>query len=124
MIEVGRLCVKTAGREAGLKAVVVDIVDETFVLIDGQVKRKRCNVVHLEPLKEKIAIKKGASHADVVKEFKKLKIEIKEKKARKPKKEKPVKQRKKKEKVEEAEKKVEKKSEEKPKVVEKKVLKK
>lgn len=90
MIEVGRLCIKTAGRDARKKCVIIEIIDNNFVLIDGQTRRKRCNIKHLEPLEKVIKIKKKASHADVVKEFKKLKIEIKETKA-KPKKERPKK---------------------------------
>ena len=93
MITVGRLCVKIAGHEAGLKCVVLDVIDQNFVLIDGQVKRRKCNIQHLEPLDKIIKIKKNASHEDVVKEFKKLNIEIKEIKEKK-KKEKPKKQRK------------------------------
>lgn len=101
MIEIGRLCVKIAGREAGMKCVVVDVVDKNYVLIDGQLRRKKCNISHLEPLDKKIELKKNASHSDVVSEFKKLKIEVKERKP-KPKKERPRKQRgKKKVKVEE-----------------------
>ena len=30
-IEVGRVCVKTAGREAGEKCAIVEIIDENFV---------------------------------------------------------------------------------------------
>lgn len=93
MLEVGRLCVKIAGREAGKKCVVVDVVDDTYVLIDGQVKRRKCNIDHLEPLGDVLKIKKNASNADVKKEFKALGIEIVESK-KKEKKEKPVKQRK------------------------------
>ena len=70
-------------------------------MIDGETRRKKCNIKHLEPLKDKIDIKKGASHADIVKEFKKLKIDIKEKKS-KSKTEKPRRVRKKKEKAAEA----------------------
>ena len=97
MFEVGRICVKIAGRDAGLKCVVVDIIDNNFVLIDGQTRRRKCNVRHLEPLKESIKIKKDSAHALIVDEFKKLKIDIIEKKSKKaaPK---PLKQRKVKEK--------------------------
>ena len=35
MLEVGRLCIKLAGRDAGKKAVVVENIDSNFVLIDG-----------------------------------------------------------------------------------------
>ncbi|MBC8500472.1 MAG: 50S ribosomal protein L14e [DPANN group archaeon] len=84
LFEVGRLCIKTAGRDAGLKGVVVDVLDNKFVLIDGQTRRRKCNIKHLEPLKETIKLKKKASHKEVVTAFKKLKIEIKETKPKKP----------------------------------------
>jgi len=76
MLEVGRLAVKIAGRDAKRKCVVVDIVDDNHVLIDGDVRRKKCNNKHLEPLGETIAIKKGASHEEVAKEFEKLNLPV------------------------------------------------
>jgi large subunit ribosomal protein L14e len=82
MIEVGRLCVKIAGRDAGKKCIIVDIVNDNTVLIDGETRRKNCNIKHLEPLKDTIKIKKGASHADIISAFKKIDIEIKEKKSK------------------------------------------
>ena len=97
MMEIGRVCVKTAGRDSRHKCAIVDIIDNNFVLIDGDVRRKRCNIKHLEPLDKVIKIKKGASHDVVVSEFKKLGIEIKSKKS-KEKTERPRKIRKKKEK--------------------------
>ncbi len=71
-IEVGRICVKIAGREAGRKCVIVDIVDDNFVLITGPktltgVKRRKCNIKHIEVLPEKISISKGASDEEVLK---------------------------------------------------------
>ncbi|MNN68734.1 50S ribosomal protein L14e [compost metagenome] len=70
-IEVGRLCVKLYGREAGRKCVIVDIIDENFVLITGPkqltgVRRRRANVDHFEPLDKKIEISKGASDQEVL----------------------------------------------------------
>ncbi len=76
MIEVGRLCLKLAGRDSGKKCVIVEILDKNFVKIDGQTRRRKCNVLHIEPLKEVIKIKKGASHDEIKSEFKKLGIEI------------------------------------------------
>ena len=35
-IEVGRVCVKTAGREAGEKCAIVEIIDENFVEVIGE----------------------------------------------------------------------------------------
>ncbi len=101
LIEIGRLCIKIAGRDAGNKCVVVDIVDKTYALIDGNVRRRKCNIAHLEPLDKVIKIKKNASHADVAAEFKKLKLPVWTTKPRKAA-EKPKKVRKTKEKKEEA----------------------
>ncbi len=66
MIEIGRLCVKIAGRDAGKRCVVVEVLDKTFALIDGETRRRRCNILHLEPQGKVIAIEKGASHESVI----------------------------------------------------------
>ena len=56
-IEVGRVCVKTAGREAGNKCAIVEIIDNNFVEVVGVgVKNRRCNINHLEPLDEKVEV--------------------------------------------------------------------
>ena len=82
-MEIGRLCVKLAGRDAGKKCVIVDVLKDNFVMIDGATRRRKCNILHLEPLAQMIQIKKGASHADVAKEFSKLGIEMFESKPKK-----------------------------------------
>ena len=69
-IEVGRICVKVLGREAGKKCVIVDLTDKSFVLVTGPkkltgVKRRRVNANHIEPLQDKIDIKRGASDEEV-----------------------------------------------------------
>jgi len=71
-IEVGRICVKTSGREAGRKCVIVEIIDKNFVLVTGpkdvtSVRRRRCNIKHLEPTSDKIKISRGASDEEVKK---------------------------------------------------------
>ncbi len=69
-VEVGRICMKTAGRENGKKCVIVDVMDKSFVLITGPkavtgVKRKRANITHIMPLQDKIDLKRGASDEEV-----------------------------------------------------------
>jgi large subunit ribosomal protein L14e len=69
-IEVGRICVKQAGRENGKKCVVIDVMDKSFVLVTGPkkvtgVKRRRVNINHIMPLQEKIEVKRGASDDEV-----------------------------------------------------------
>ncbi len=57
-IEVGRVCVKIAGREAGEKCVIIEIIDDKFVEIVGDsIKNRRCNIKHLEPVDQTIEIK-------------------------------------------------------------------
>ena len=87
-IEIGRLCVKLTGRDAGKDCLIVDILDEnkTFVLVDGNTRRRKCNTNHLEILSQKADIKKGASHDEVVKAMQKLGIKIIKKAPAKPKK--------------------------------------
>ena len=62
-VEVGRICVKLSGREAGRKCVVVDVIDKNFVLVTGPfkvsgVKRRRVNVNHVEPTEFRVNVKK------------------------------------------------------------------
>ena len=80
MIDIGRVCVKTAGRDAGRKCVIVDVLDKNFVMVDGEARRKRSNLVHLEPLSTKLDIKKNASSEEVMAAFKEIGIDIKERK--------------------------------------------
>ncbi|MCD6538141.1 50S ribosomal protein L14e [Candidatus Bathyarchaeota archaeon] len=74
-IEVGRICIKTRGREAGRRCVIVDIIDKNFVLVTGPksltgVRRRRANISHLNPTEEKINIRRGASDEEVLQALK------------------------------------------------------
>jgi len=76
--DIGRVCVKTTGREAGKYCVVVDVIDKNYILIDGlNVRRRRANYKHLEPISETIDIKKGASHKIIEEAIKKAKLDKK-----------------------------------------------
>jgi len=80
LIDIGRIVVILRGRRAGKKAVVVDIVDENFVLVTGPkelngVKRRRMNVDHLMPLAIKLDIPRGANDEDVLKALKDRNLE-------------------------------------------------
>jgi len=71
-IEVGKICVKIAGREAGKKCIVVDVIDKNFLLITGPkqvngVKRRRVNVSHVEPTDKKVNIRRGESDEEIMK---------------------------------------------------------
>jgi len=71
-LEVGRICVKTLGREAGKRCVIVDVIDKSFVLITGPkaltgVKRRRANVRHLEISEQTVEIPRRATDEQVTK---------------------------------------------------------
>lgn len=75
-IEIGRICLKLSGREAGRKCVILDVIDKNYALITGpkdltKVRRRRTNIRHLEPFKYKIFIEKNASDSDVIEALKK-----------------------------------------------------
>lgn len=53
-----------------------------MVLIDGQTRRRKCNISHLEPLAQTLDVDKNESHDKIVSAFKKLGVEIVEKKSR------------------------------------------
>jgi large subunit ribosomal protein L14e len=83
MQEVGRVCVKIAGRDSNKTCVIVDVIDQNFVMIDGETRRRKCNIDHLEPLNKTLDIKKGATHAEVKKAFDTLGIKVLETKPKK-----------------------------------------
>lgn len=117
IFDVGRVCVKIAGRDARKKCVVVEVIDNNFVLIDGETRRRKCNVAHLEPLNLVIDIKSGAENTEVVKALEtegivcQLKKESKKEPKPRPKKEKVVKKKPAEAGTEKKEEKVEKKTE-------------
>ena len=71
-VEVGRICVKITGREAGKKCIIVDVIDKNFLLITGPkqvngVKRRRVNINHVEPTEKKVDIRRGESDEEIMK---------------------------------------------------------
>ncbi len=75
LIEVGRVCVKKFGRDAGSRAVITKVIDKNFVNIitAERQKERRCNVKHLEFLGEKVDISNSEQLSRV------LGVEIKKK---------------------------------------------
>ena len=84
MITVGRVCLKIAGRDAGQKCVVTQVVDKNFVMIAGATRNRKCNITHLEPLDQAVDIKSGASGAALEKALSAVGISLRVTKAKKP----------------------------------------
>ncbi|MCK5022889.1 MAG: hypothetical protein KAS04_01815 [Candidatus Aenigmarchaeota archaeon] len=79
MFEIGRICMKTAGREAGKFCVVIGKKEDDFVTVTGprivtDVRRRKCNVRHLEPVPVKINVKDGATDTEVMNAYEKDKV--------------------------------------------------
>jgi len=66
MIETGRVCIKTAGNETGKYCVILEQIDDTFVMIGGEVKKARCNIKHLELLPLTANVKKSDSNETII----------------------------------------------------------
>ncbi len=66
MYEVGRVVMKIAGRDAGRIGVIIKVIDDKFVMIDGFTRRKKVNVKHLMPLKKTINIKEEATREEIL----------------------------------------------------------
>ena len=69
-MDVGRVCVKLTGREAGSRCVIVDVVDRNYVIVTGPpevtgVRRRRVNMSHLQPLDEVVEISRNASDEEI-----------------------------------------------------------
>ena len=78
-LEVGRVCMKVAGREAGRYCVVVKKIDDAFVIVSGPkiltgVKRRRCNIEHLEPTPYSLEIKEDANDVEIIEAYKKANL--------------------------------------------------
>ncbi len=56
LLQVGRVCVKKYGRDAGSRAVITKLLDGNFVgiITAKRPKERRCNAAHLEFLDEVI----------------------------------------------------------------------
>ncbi len=89
-MEIGRLCMKTTGRDAGKTCVVIDSIDAHFVMIDGETRRRKCNVMHLVPMPQTVNVKKGASHDEVAKALKAVGVETRMTKPKKAAPQKPA----------------------------------
>jgi len=73
-MEIGQVCIKTKGREAGRTIVVLSKPKAGKVLVDGtKVKRKQCNMLHLFPINKIAKVSEEENHEGVVKALKALK---------------------------------------------------
>jgi large subunit ribosomal protein L14e len=78
-LDIGRVCIKISGREAGKYCVVLKVgkdKESAFAWITGPkllsgVKRRRANIGHLEPTPYKLDVKEDATDEEVISAFEK-----------------------------------------------------
>ncbi len=75
-LDIGSVCLKVSGREGGHLCTVIKPIDKTFVMVTGPklvtgIKRRRCNINHVEPTDMKLAIKEDASDEEIIEAYKK-----------------------------------------------------
>ncbi len=81
-IETGRVCVKTAGKDAGKYCVITKVIDNNFVEITGPkalsgVARQKVNLNHIEATESKVEINDGANDESVLSAIEAAKLEKK-----------------------------------------------
>ncbi|MFT4303238.1 MAG: hypothetical protein ACMXYG_01620 [Candidatus Woesearchaeota archaeon] len=79
MFEIGNVCVKIAGRDGGKICCVVSKIDSKTVLIDGETRRRKCNINHLEITDKTAKIKENATTQEIVKALNDINLNVKEK---------------------------------------------
>ena len=69
VIEMGRICVKIAGRDAGERCVITKVIDGNMVIIQnaGRKKERKCAIKHLEPTPKTVDVKDKAAVEKVFK---------------------------------------------------------
>ena len=78
-VDVGTVGIKIVGREGGMICTVVKKLDKSFVMITGPrlvsgVKRRKCNIAHIEPTNYKLDITEDATDEQIIEAYKKAGI--------------------------------------------------
>ena len=68
MMDVGRVCVKRVGRDAGALVVILKVLDDNYVLVEGPTtKRTRCNKRHLIPTEKVLPVREDMPREEILK---------------------------------------------------------
>jgi large subunit ribosomal protein L14e len=68
-IEVGRVCVKKAGRDAGRKCVIMKVINKNYVqiVVGGRKNQRKSNILHLEPTSAVVSVSDEKAVAEALK---------------------------------------------------------
>lgn len=67
LLEIGRICIKRAGKNSGEKVIIVGF-EKNLPIVEGlHSKRKKCNPKHLFPTVKKAELKENPPREEVIK---------------------------------------------------------
>ncbi|MCC7568759.1 MAG: 50S ribosomal protein L14e [Candidatus Methanofastidiosa archaeon] len=70
IVERGRLATKLLGREAGNICAITERIDKNFVMVVGpQVRKRRCNINHLELMDTVLSVPESAGDDAFIEEL-------------------------------------------------------
>ena len=73
IVEKGRIATKLLGREASKICAIVERIDKNYVMVIGpEVRKRRCNIDHLELQDRILDLPDGASDDDFINELTKI----------------------------------------------------
>jgi large subunit ribosomal protein L14e len=65
MLETGRICIKTTGKEAGKKAIILKTEKGQPIIQGPHIKKRKCNPKHLIITDKKINIKENPTQKEI-----------------------------------------------------------
>ncbi|MBI4144158.1 50S ribosomal protein L14e [Candidatus Woesearchaeota archaeon] len=77
-MKVGQVCIKISGRDAGKRGIILGM-DNNKILIDGETRRRKVNIMHVIPTEKTVQIKQEATHEEVKKALAGIGITLKDK---------------------------------------------
>ena len=56
IFSVGQVVVKIAGRDAGKIGVITEVLDNRYVMLAGEIRKRKCNIKHLELTAQQVTL--------------------------------------------------------------------
>ena len=76
MVKVGDVVMKIAGRDAGRVGIVLEDLGKGFFMVDGDTRKKKVNIKHIEFLGKEVKVGKGSTSEDLRKEINNLGFKV------------------------------------------------
>jgi len=77
-MKTGDIILKISGRDAGNIGTITEVLDNNYVVIDGNTRKRKCNIKHLEFLGKNIPVRKDTDRNNILDLIKKAGFQFKE----------------------------------------------